>query len=69
MRAKPYQPAQQQADAAYDEGKAAFRRDFGRYGPTLRYVKVVQTRNPYSGLLADAWDRGYRQDVRRLIVK
>lgn len=55
-------------DAAYRAGKQAFRKDFGLHGPTLRPGPFNVTPCPYDAEtpLAEAWDRGYRQDVRRV---
>ena len=59
---------QRHIDYAYEAGKTAFRRDFGQHGPTLRPVSKERTPNPYAGILAVAWDRGYQQDTRRVVA-
>lgn len=57
-------------DAAYLAGKMAYRRDFGAHGPTLRPNITMTTFNPHprGSVLAVSWDRGYAQDVRRVIA-
>lgn len=59
---------QQQIDAVYEQGKAAFKRDASAYGP---HKPRPVSNNPYSCAagdspkLVEAWAKGYAQDVRR----
>lgn len=62
--------SQTQIDKAYAEGKAAHLKDLGTYLPTLRQIKRRYTPNPYphdNPQLRLSWERGYRQDVRRVV--
>ena len=61
-----WQMTQQQIDRAYNAGRAAFRAAYGVHGPTCRERTVDKPVNPHVGVLAEAWERGWRQDVRRL---
>ena len=65
----PIVSTQAELDAAYREGKAAFFFSVGTHGPTLKKIIVNRMRNPYprDSKLALAWERGYNQDVRRVI--
>jgi hypothetical protein len=63
-------PTQRQIDRAYHEGKAAYFRDEGTHGPTLKPRPVLRSQNPYprDSKLRLAWQRGYNQDTRRVIA-
>jgi hypothetical protein len=68
MRAAEATPTQAQLDAAYAAGRDAARRDYGTHGPTVRRIPHRRTANPEAGLRAEAWARGYAQDVRRVLA-
>lgn len=57
-------------DRAYSEGKAAYIRATGSHGPTLKSVPFFYPPNPYpvGTLCREAWQRGYNQDVRRVVA-
>lgn len=57
-----------ETDAAYEEGKRAFRKDYGSHGPTVRDPFLYRSMCPYvqGSALAEAWRCGYAQDVRRV---
>ena len=63
---------QAQIDKAYTAGKAAYFRDVGTHGPTLKLPAVkTYTPNPYShdhGKQRLAWERGYHQNTKRVIA-
>jgi len=61
---------QEQIDKAYREGKAAYYRDVGTHGPTLKSRVTPKTPNPYpcDNKQWLAWQRGYGQDTRRVIA-